>query len=275
MKPIVYLAAFRQGALDLDTPVPDEPISVATSGEQRLKWFSNFDGEFKGIIPARQALAESRNAVAIWIVQQIGIDPVLRTARDVGIESLLHRYDTTALGASEVTLLELANAYRMMASGVYTEPYVIAKIEHGRGEIIYSHPAPCCESHENELGLSLIQEGLRGVVRPETIRSTSTAGARSIRSETPARFSTKRPALPSPAAVASTSRDAGISLVDPASEPRSAESTESLPAHDGSRSTGGHPCGAWVAWGARVRFSSTALRSATDRIAPFVLLRRC
>jgi penicillin-binding protein 1A len=165
MKPIVYLAAFRQGALDLDTPVPDEPISVATSGEQRLKWISNFDGEFKGIIPARQALAESRNAVAIWIVQQIGIDPVLRTARDVGIESLLHRYDTTALGASEVTLLELANAYRMMASGVYAEPYVIAKIEHGRGEIIYSHPAPCCESHENELGLSLIQEGLRGVVR--------------------------------------------------------------------------------------------------------------
>ena len=165
MKPIVYLAAFRQGALDLDTPVPDEPISVATSGEQGPKWISNFDGEFKGIIPARQALAESRNAVAIWIVQQIGIDPVLRTAREVGIESLLHRYDTTALGASEVTLLELANAYRMMASGVHAEPYVIAKIEHGAGEIVYGRPAPCCVSKENELGLTMIQEGLRGVVR--------------------------------------------------------------------------------------------------------------
>jgi penicillin-binding protein 1A len=165
MKPIVYLAAFRQGALDLDTPVPDEPISVATSGEQHLKWIANFDGEFKGIIPARQALAESRNTAAIWIVQQIGIDSVLRTARDVGIQSLLHRYETTALGASEVTLLELANAYRMMASGVQAEPYVIAKIEHGAGEIIYSHPVPCCESKENELGLSMIQEGLRGVVR--------------------------------------------------------------------------------------------------------------
>jgi penicillin-binding protein 1A len=165
MKPIVYLAAFRQGALDLDTPVPDEPISVATAGEQSLKWISNFDGEFKGIIPARQALAESSNAVAIWIVQQIGIDSVLRTARDVGIESLLHRYDTTALGASEVTLLELANAYRMMASGVHAEPYVIAKIEHGGGEIAYSHAVPCCGSKENELGLTMIQEGLRGVVR--------------------------------------------------------------------------------------------------------------
>src|SRR6266852_5560894 len=165
MKPIVYLAAFRQGALALDTPVPDEPISVATSGDQRLKWISNFDNQFKGIIPVRQALAESRNAVAIWIVQQIGIDSVLKTARDVGIRTLLHRYDTTALGASEITLLELANAYRMMASAIHAKPYVIAKIEHSGGDVIYSRPVACCAVKENRLELSMIQEGLRGVVR--------------------------------------------------------------------------------------------------------------
>jgi penicillin-binding protein 1A len=165
MKPIVYLAAFRQGALDLDTPVPDEPISVATSANHPPKWIVNFDSQFKGIIPARQALAESRNAVAIWIVQQIGIDSVLRTARDVGIQSQLHRFDTTALGASEVTLLELANAYRMMASGRQANPYLIARIERGGGESVYSHPLPCCSVNENGLELALIQEGLRGVVR--------------------------------------------------------------------------------------------------------------
>jgi penicillin-binding protein 1A len=165
MKPIVYLAAFRQGALDLDTPVPDKPISVATSADRPPKWISNFDNQFKGIIPARQALAESRNAVAIWIIQQIGIDSVLNTARDVGIRTALHRYETTALGASEVTLLELANAYRMMASGIYAEPYVIARIEHHGGAVIYSHPLSCCSIKENGLELSMIQEGLRGVVR--------------------------------------------------------------------------------------------------------------
>ena len=165
MKPIVYLAAFRQGDLDLDTPVPDEPISVVATGDLPLKWISNFDSKFKGIIPARQALAESRNAVAIWIVQQIGIDSVLTTARELGIRTFLHRYDTTALGASEVTLMELANAYRMMASGIHAEPYVIAKIEHFGGEVVYSHDSLCCSNDENELGLSTIQEGLRGVVR--------------------------------------------------------------------------------------------------------------
>jgi penicillin-binding protein 1A len=165
MKPIVYLAAFRQGTLDLDTPVPDEPISVVASGDPPLKWISNFDGKFKGIIPARQALAESRNAVAIWIVQQIGIDSVLTTARELGIRTLLQPYDTTALGASEVTLLELANAYRVMASGIHAEPYVIAKIEHIGGEVVYSHDSLCCPIDENGSQLSTIQEGLRGVVR--------------------------------------------------------------------------------------------------------------
>src|SRR5579859_3789651 len=165
MKPIVYLAAFRQGALDLDTPVPDEPISVPTSADRPLKWISNFDNQFKGIISVRQALAESRNAVAIWITQQIGIDSVLITAQDVGIRTKLNRYETTSLGASEVTLLELANAYRMMASGIHAEPYAIAKIEHTGGDVVYSRPVLCCSANHQELDLSLIQEGLRGVVR--------------------------------------------------------------------------------------------------------------
>ena len=135
MKPIVYLAAFRQGALDLDTLVPDEPISVVMSRDRPVKWIANYDNQFKGMIPARQALAESRNAVAVWMVQQIGIDSLLQTAQDVGIRTKLQRYDTTALGASEVTLLELANAYRLMAGGMPGEPHVIDKIQRyaGRG----------------------------------------------------------------------------------------------------------------------------------------------
>jgi len=56
---------------------------------------------------------------------------------------------------------------------------------------------------------------------------------------------------------------------------RSAESIESLPAPGDSRSTDDHPCVVWAVWGARARFSSTALRSATEQTAPSALLRRC
>jgi penicillin-binding protein 1A len=165
MKPFVYLAAFRQGALDLDTLVPDEPISVVMSRDRPVKWIANYDNEFKGMIPARQALAESRNAVAIWMVQQIGIDSLLQTAQTVGIRTALQRYDTTALGASEVTLLELANAYRLMAGGPPGEPHAIDRIQQTPGGIIYSYSDPCCGANADDSGLSLIQEGLRGVVR--------------------------------------------------------------------------------------------------------------
>src|ERR1700688_476895 len=57
--------------------------------------------------------------------------------------------------------------------------------------------------------------------------------------------------------------------------PRSAESTESLPAHDGSESSDDHPCVVWVVSVARARSSATALRSATHPIGPSALLRRC
>ena len=100
------------------------------------KWISNYDGRFKGLIPIRQALAESRNAVAMWITEQIGIDSVLRTSRSLGVRTPLARYPTTALGASEMNLLELANAYRTMASGIVAEPYVIRAVVRDSGEVV-------------------------------------------------------------------------------------------------------------------------------------------
>jgi penicillin-binding protein 1A len=162
MKPLVYLAAFRQG-LDLDTTVPDEPIGVPMSSDDDVKWIANYDNRFKGPIPARQALAESRNAVAVWITREIGIDNVIRTARELGIRSPLQPYASTALGASEVRLLELAGAYRAMASGILAEPHVIHRVTDPSGGVLYQAPGSARAIASAEL--SLIQEGLRGVVR--------------------------------------------------------------------------------------------------------------
>ena len=132
------------------------------------KWISNYDGRFKGLIPIRQALAESRNAVAMWITEQIGIDSVLRTSRSLGVRTPLERYPTTALGASEMNLLELANAYRTMASGIVAEPYVIRAIVRDSGEVVAATRRDPMPTSIDAAALSLIQEGLRGVVRLPT-----------------------------------------------------------------------------------------------------------
>jgi penicillin-binding protein 1A len=165
MKPIVYLAAFRQGTFDLDTMVPDQPISVPDGERQATKWISNYDGQFTGMIPLRRALAESRNAVAIWITEQIGIDSVLQMSRSLGVQTPLRPHPSTALGASEVKLLELANAYRTMASGILVQPYVIRRIVHDSGQVVADNENGGSPVYLSDGALSLIQEGLRGVVR--------------------------------------------------------------------------------------------------------------
>ena len=167
MKPFVYLAAFQQG-LDLDTTVADEPIAVPLGARRGTKWIANYDNEFKGSIPMRQALAESRNAVAVRIAGDIGIDRVIRTASGLGIRTPLQPYLSTALGASEVQLLELAGAYRALASGILAEPHVVERVSDTSGEVLYE--ARHAVGDVRSLGLSsaellLIQEGLRGVIR--------------------------------------------------------------------------------------------------------------
>ena len=161
-KPMVYLAAFREG-LKLDTTVPDEPIAVPMGTDRPVKWIANYDNEFKGLIPMRQALAESRNAVAVWITREIGLDRVIGTSRELGIRTPLQPYITTALGASEVRLLELAGAYRAMASGILAEPYIIDQVNSASGEVLYGAARTTLEFNSSHL--NLIQEGLRGVIR--------------------------------------------------------------------------------------------------------------
>ena len=91
------------------------------------------------------------------------MEKVIRTCRDLGFHTPLHPYFSTALGASEVRLLELAGAYRAMASGVRAEPHVIARVTDGAGALLYEAPGAAGELPLESL--ALIQEGLRGVVR--------------------------------------------------------------------------------------------------------------
>jgi penicillin-binding protein 1A len=164
MKPIVYLAALRAG-FGLDTPVVDGPIALPMGRGRPWKWIHNYDGRYLGIIPLREALARSRNAATVRIAQEIGIRRVMVAAAELGIESPMQPYPTTAIGASEVTLLELANAYRAMATGVRARPHVVAAI-HDRGDhLLFERREEAVPLDEAVWPVAALQEALRGVVR--------------------------------------------------------------------------------------------------------------
>jgi len=171
-KPFVYLTAIKDG-WTLESVIRDAPIAVPMGSikvgnkwvKRPPKWIKNYDGKFKGFIPLRKALAESRNAPTIRLAGIVGIEDIIKTAHLAGIKTKLEPYITTAIGASDVNLLELANAYRAMASGIYAESYVVVKLTDRKGRIIYTAKNRTKPLEIDETALKQIQEGMRGVVR--------------------------------------------------------------------------------------------------------------
>lgn len=132
-KPIVYLAAIEQG-LTPDDVIQDAPLTLGHWSPE------NFDGKYRGPVTVREALAESINTVAVRVFQRAGADHVIETAQALGISSPLERDPALALGASEVTPLEMTGVYASLAAGGRAiTPYAIKEIRNRQGEVLYRH----------------------------------------------------------------------------------------------------------------------------------------
>jgi penicillin-binding protein 1C len=118
LKPFLYGLALDRG-YTAATVLPDVPRTFMTStGAYRPQ---NYDRRFRGPVRAREALASSYNVPAVVLTERLGAAALLETLRDAGLTSLDRPADHYGLGLSlgngEVTLLELANAYRGIANG--------------------------------------------------------------------------------------------------------------------------------------------------------------
>ena len=111
-KLFVYLAAFRAGMTPEDM-IDDTPI---TTGSYRP---ANHGGKYRGRISLRQAFAASSNVAAVRLTQKVGVDNVIKVARDLGVTAPLTEDLSLALGTSEIPLIELAEAYAAVAAGSY------------------------------------------------------------------------------------------------------------------------------------------------------------
>ncbi len=138
-KPIVYLAAFESGEI---TPVSlfiDEPRTYLVNGRN---WSpKNFQNGYLGQTTAAWGLIRSVNSISVQIVQQIGAERVVDTARRLGIVSPLLAVPSIALGSNEVTMLDMVTAYGTIAnSGLRIDPTFIQRIvDRNTGETLYRH----------------------------------------------------------------------------------------------------------------------------------------
>jgi penicillin-binding protein 1C len=124
LKPFLYALAFDRGHTPASV-LADIPHTYETpTGPYRPR---NYDRAFHGPVRAREALASSYNVPAIELTDRVGVASLLRTLQLVGFASLDRTADYyglgLALGNGDVTLLELANAYRVLANGGVWHPY--------------------------------------------------------------------------------------------------------------------------------------------------------
>jgi penicillin-binding protein 1A len=135
-KPFVYLAALEAG-LTPDAIVEDLPLSVAGWAPR------NDDGQYRGAMTLRDALARSVNTVAVRLALKVGPSRVAAIARRLGIKSPLGRDASLALGTSEVSLLELTGAYNVLANGGRAaEPYIVRRVFTHAGQVLYVRNPP-------------------------------------------------------------------------------------------------------------------------------------
>ncbi|WP_415877894.1 penicillin-binding protein 1A [Burkholderia diffusa] len=137
-KPFIYSASLDKG-LGPATVINDGPLyfSAAETGGQPWEP-KNYGGGFEGPMSMRTALQRSRNLVSIRILNHIGTKYAQQYITRFGFDADRHpAYLPMALGAGQVTPLQMAGAYSVFANGGFrVNPYLIAEVTDPNGAIV-------------------------------------------------------------------------------------------------------------------------------------------
>lgn len=135
-KPFVYAAALASG-LSPGTLVDDEPVEVMIGNTPWIP--ANYDDNYAGRTTLRRALILSANAATVRVSRVVGEQNVIAAARRNGIMSDLQPHPSIALGALEVTPLELVTAYAPFANGgMRVQPRLVTRVEAPDGKVLWS-----------------------------------------------------------------------------------------------------------------------------------------
>ena len=119
LKPFLFASAIERGYLTPASILDDSPVQLDTASGLYVP--QNYDRGFKGPVSARTALAGSLNVPAVRTLLLVGVEPFRDRLWDLGYHGLVedgqHYGFSLALGSAEVTLLEQAAAYRVLANG--------------------------------------------------------------------------------------------------------------------------------------------------------------
>ena len=175
-KPILYAAGLTYEAITPASSCSDSPVVVLDPFTGNSWKPTNYeDGRYDGPITYRTALARSKNTCSVKLLQRLGLVPVARVARAMGVTSPLPGDLTLALGTGEMSLLELTNAFATIADqGVAAAPVFVTEVRRGDHTIFAAEPT-------GEVALSpstayVLTSMMQDVVARGTARAAAIAG---------------------------------------------------------------------------------------------------
>ncbi len=166
-KPFVYTRAIEEGFYPASV-ISDIPRPAFRSDTTYEIWPVNFNHEYHGMVNLREGLASSLNVAAVNLIEEVGVEPTIETAQEMGITTFQEQdfYDdhlSLALGGLTrgVTPLELTSAYGAYANdGVWVQPHAIKKVEDSQGNTLYeANPDKnvVLDEEDNYLMLSMLR----------------------------------------------------------------------------------------------------------------------
>ena len=177
-KPFVYAAAMNTavvGGGEILTPastVVDAPTTFQY--DRRTYAPDNFHHQFHGTVTFRQALAKSMNVAAVQVAQKVGFDSVVALAKRAGMQEDIRPTPSVALGAYDVTPLEIASAYTIFANGgTRVAPGFVSMVREPDGPVLYQRES------DSERVLDPRVAFLMTDMLQEVLRSGTAAGVRS------------------------------------------------------------------------------------------------
>ncbi len=173
-KPFIYSAALEKG-FTASTMINDAPLTFTAAQTGSEPWEpKNYDGKFEGPMRLRTALAKSKNLVSVRILQAITPQYAQDYISRFGFDPKLHPpYLTMALGAGNVTPMQMLGAYSVFANGGYKiAPYFIDRVEDDKGKVMLANqPVVAGESAERVIdsrNAFIMSSLMRDVVRMGT-----------------------------------------------------------------------------------------------------------
>jgi len=169
-KPIVYALAIADSitpnTIFVDSALTiDLPNGTVYSPE-------NSDGQYLGPLTLREALARSRNVVAVQLGEKLGMDSISNLARRMGLSSKIAPVPSSAIGASVVQPLDLVAAYTTFANlGTPVEPRFIYRIEDRNRKVVLTREIKALAPALDQRVTYVVRDMMRDVVERGTASS--------------------------------------------------------------------------------------------------------